>query len=95
VDLSGAALVFNFERIKGDFRERGYVASDKPQSFSAFGFSADGSYLSLADYFADVVFRCGYQQTGDPTANNIRSPYTPYLALGPVRPPGKAATAKH
>lgn len=97
VDLTGAVAVFNFDLSKGDVSERGYVAADRPQNYSAFGFSADGSYFYAADYFSDLVLVADtnkLEKGGDPTITNIRSPYTPYLmAVSPVPPPLKAATA--
>ena len=99
IDLNGAAVVFNFDRTKGDFRERGYVASNSTQGYSAFAFSADGSYLYLADFYNDLVLvgdTSKLETNSDLKVTNIRSPYTPYLlAVSPVPPPMKAATAKH
>lgn len=98
IDLTGAVVVFNFDRTKGDFRERGWVASESTENFSAFGFSADGVYLYLSDYFSDLVFVADTNKLalgGDPTVTNIRSPYTPsFVTVSPVPPPAKAATAR-
>lgn len=99
IDLSGIVVVFNFDRSKGDLRERGYVASSSPENYSAFAFSADGKYFYATDYFSDYVLvadTASLEKGGDPTITNIRSPYTPYLlAVSPVPPPMKAATPKH
>jgi hypothetical protein len=98
IDLTGAVVVFNFDRSKGDFRERGWVASSSMENYSAFGFSADGLYLYIADYFGDLVLVADTSKLasgGDPTLTNIRSPYTPsLLGVSPVPPPLRAATAK-
>ncbi len=99
VDSRGAVVVFNFDRTHGNFRERGYVAADSPGDYSGFAFSSDGAYLYLAGYNSDLVLVADtskLEKRGDPTVTNIRSPYTPYLlAVSPVAPPLKAATAKH
>ncbi len=97
IDLTGAAVVFNFDRTHGDFRELGYVASDSPAQFSSFAFSADGAYLYLSAGFSDYIFVADTQKLAlgndqDPTVTNLRSPYTPqFVAVSPVPPPSKAA----
>jgi hypothetical protein len=96
LDLSGVAVVFNFNPNNSDFRELGYVASDQPENYADFAFSVDGAYLYFPDYFADLVLVVDTSKLAtspNPTLTNIRSPYTPYLlAVNPVPPPAKAAT---
>ena len=91
IDLNGAAVVFNFDRSKGDFRQRGYVAGSQ-SGYSNFAFSPDGSYIYLTDYYNDAVLvgDVGKLAGGDPSVTSIRSPYTPYLIdVSPVAPPSR------
>jgi IPT/TIG domain len=98
IDLNGAVVVFNFDRTKGDFRERGYVASDSKQGYSSYVFSPDGSYMYVADYFGDLVLVLDTSKLiggKDPELTNVRSPYTPYLIdVSPVALPQKAVLGK-
>lgn len=98
IDLSGTVVVFNFIPDNRDFRERGFAASDQPQTYDDFAFSADGAYLYLPNFFLDsvlIVDARKLETSANPTLTNIRAPYTPYLlAVNPVPPSGKAATAK-
>ncbi len=95
IDLYGAVVVFNFDRAKGDFRERGYVASDHQENYTSYVFSPDGTYMYVVDYFGDAVLVLDTSKltTGkDPELTNIRSPYTPYsIDVSPVAPPTKPA----
>ena len=99
IDLNGAIVVFNFDRSKDDFRERGFVNSDRPQNYSSYVFSPDGSYIYVVDYFGDNVFVGDTSKlvTGkDPQLTAIRSPFTPYLIdASPVSPPAKAKIQRH
>jgi len=52
----------------------------------------------MTDNYSDLVLVADsskLEKRGDPTLTNIRSPYAPYLlAVSPVPPPMKAASAK-
>ena len=95
IDLNGAIVVFNFDRSKGDFRERGYAfgGPNKNSGYSNYAFSADGAYIYVVDYFQDLVLVVDVSKvTGgqDPRITNIRSPYAPYVIdVSPVAPPAK------
>ncbi len=98
IDLYGAVVVFNFDRAKGDFRERGYVASDHQENYTSYVFSPDGSYMYVTDYFGDLVLVLDTSKLiggTNPALTQIRSPYTPYLIdVSPVAPPAKSPSLK-
>ena len=98
IDLYGAIVEFNFDRAKGDFRELGYLSSDQQQNYTSYGFSADGSYMYVVDYFGDLVSVLDTSKLisgKNPTLTNIRSPYTPYsFDVSPVAPPTKSTLVK-
>jgi len=91
LDFNGAVVVFNFDRAKGDFRERGYLSSPARQNFSSFVFSPDGSILYLTDYYGNSVLAAATNlltSGKDPELTGIRAPFAPYLiAVSPVAPP--------
>lgn len=100
IDASGIVAVFNFDRQKGDFRQRGYSIFQNAGSFyGAFAFSADGAYLYVTDLLNNQVsvLDAGKLSTGkDILLTNISDPYYPYgIAASPVPPPGKGTVAVH
>ena len=99
IDLNGAVVVFNFDRSKGDFRQRGYVSAPYSNpSFSGYAFSADGSYIYIVDYFGDSILAGDVSKLltgGEASVTSIRSPFVPNLIdVSPVAPPSRQRTSQ-
>ncbi len=100
IDTSGIVVVFNFDKQKGDFRERGYSVSGSSSSYyGGFSFSPDGLYMYVSDTENDQVLVLDVSRLSigkGVLLTSVRAPYLPYtMAVSPVPPPIKAATAKH
>ena len=104
-DPRGVITVFNFNRLTGDFRERGWYIypgintylNSATQYAPNFAFSPDGQWLYVADPVNDLIAVLDPTKLisgKDVVLTTIRAPYYPYrLAVSPVAPPSKAALA--
>lgn len=100
IDGSGIVVVFNFDRQKGDFRERGYSVLQNPKTeYGAFAFSTDGAYMYVSEPLNSqiAVLDTSKLAVGNNVLlTNIRSPYYPVgVSVSPVAPPRKAVTLRH
>ena len=91
--------MFNFDRQKGDFRQRGYSVFQKPGSlYGGFALSADCAYLYVTDLLNNQVSVLETSKLSigkNILLTNIRAPYYPYgVSVSPVPSPSKATTTR-